>query len=583
MKVRASGPKSNVSLAAIGMSPQKWEVGGGTPFVGPSGKIFNEALATQKIHRTSVYVTNLCEFYIDDNDLYSVPKEIMDIERQRVFRELETVQPNCLIIMGGDTLDLLTATSIITKYNRKTGAPYLVTIGSKSGITKWRGSIISLTLPNGRSQKCVVAMHPAAFIRGQWKWLPLYKYIDVPRAVIQSSFPEVRVTKREAIVGPSFRTACDWLREANQQPWVSIDYEGRKHITCLGSGWTASQALCIPISRVGNPSYWTMTEELEIWRLWCALLQNPKVKKIAQNAAYEWIKSWLYGIYPNPLGCDTMHMHHCLYPDFGGIMDEWSKRKRDIDNPGHGLALLTSQYTDQPYYKDDGRHWTPELGEELFWQYNCTDVMVTFEIAMKEISELRGLGLWDTYIQNYLTPFEPSMRMEWYGVLQDIARRDAARITMKQEIGDYAAKLKGLTGYEIITKAEKKGGKPKPGILNLASPKQMQHWLYVEKGYKARVNRKTGNVTVDKDAIQALAIHHNDDSLRIITKMKQAQDLINDVIDAKVDEAGCLHCHHKLGGTNGTRWSTTESILGSGTNLQNLPRQGIARSLFLPG
>jgi len=53
-----------------------------------------------------------------------------------------------------------------------------------------------------------------------------------------------------------------------------------------------------------------------------------------------------YGIYPNPLGCDTMHMHHCLYPDFGGIMDEWSKRKRDIDNPGHGLALLTSQYTD---------------------------------------------------------------------------------------------------------------------------------------------------------------------------------------------------------------------------------------------
>ncbi len=95
MKVKASGPKSNVALAAIGMSPQKWEVGGGTPFVGPSGKIFNEALSAQKIHRTSVYVTNLCEFYIDDNDLYSVPQEIMDREIQRVHRELETVQPNC--------------------------------------------------------------------------------------------------------------------------------------------------------------------------------------------------------------------------------------------------------------------------------------------------------------------------------------------------------------------------------------------------------------------------------------------------------------------------------------------------------
>src|SRR5258708_6677433 len=206
-KVKASGPKSNVKLAAIGMSPQKWEVGGGSPFVGPSGKIFNEALANCKVHRTSVYVTNLCEFYIDDNDLYSVPQEIMDRERERVFRELETVQPNCLIIMGGDTLDLLTATSVVTKYNRKTGAPYLATIGAKQGITKWRGSIISLTLPSGHIQKCIVAMHPAAFIRGHWKWLPLYKYIDVPRASTQSSFPQVKLTTSDAIVGPSFRKA----------------------------------------------------------------------------------------------------------------------------------------------------------------------------------------------------------------------------------------------------------------------------------------------------------------------------------------------------------------------------------------
>src|SRR5258708_35875615 len=97
------------------MSPQKWEVGGGTPFVGPSGKIFNEALANCKVHRTSVYVTNLCEFYIDDNDLYSVPQEIMDREREREFRELETVQRDWLIIMRVDSVALLTATSIETK------------------------------------------------------------------------------------------------------------------------------------------------------------------------------------------------------------------------------------------------------------------------------------------------------------------------------------------------------------------------------------------------------------------------------------------------------------------------------------
>src|SRR5437016_3295533 len=328
------------------MSPQKWELGGGQPFSGPSGKIFNEALSSSKTNRAAVYVTNLCEFFIDDNDLYSVPKEILESERARVFAELDAVRPNCLLVMGGDTLHLLTG---------------------KQGIIKWRGSIFELALPSGRKQKCVAAMHPASFIRGQWKWLPLYKYIDVPRAVTQSSFSEMKLTPRSAIVGPSFRHACEYLTEANQQEYVAIDYEGLSHITCLGSGWGTSEAMSIPMSRVGSPSYWTQEEEIRLLNLWCNLLQNLKVKIIAQNAAYEWIKSWLYGIYPATLGCDTMLMHHCLYPDWGGITDEWSKRKRDIDNPGHGLALITSQYTDQPFYKDEGRHWRPEAGEEAFW------------------------------------------------------------------------------------------------------------------------------------------------------------------------------------------------------------------------
>src|SRR5574337_1304922 len=154
--VKASGPK-DAKLAAIGMSPQKWELADGIPFTGASGKIFNETISAHKFHRSQVFVTNLCEFFIDDNNLYSVPKEILDNERRRVFAELDSVQPNCLLIMGGDTLHLLTG---------------------KRGITKWRGSIFEIQTPSGRKQKCVAAMHPASFIRGQWKWLRIFKYID---------------------------------------------------------------------------------------------------------------------------------------------------------------------------------------------------------------------------------------------------------------------------------------------------------------------------------------------------------------------------------------------------------------------
>lgn len=559
LRVPASGPKS-AKLAAIGMSPQKWELADGIPFMGPSGKIFNEALATSKVSRASVFVTNMCNFYIDDNDLYSVPSEIMDAERFRVFNELEQVKPNCLFIMGGDTLWFLTG---------------------KDGIQKWRGSIFELTLPSGRKQKCIAAMHPASFLRGQWKWMPLFKYIDVPRAVTQSSFADLRLTPRAAIVGPSFRQAREYIIESNQKEWVSIDYEGTSHITCLGLGWTATEAMCVPLSRVGSPSYWTLEEEMELWRLWCVLLQNPKVKKIAQNAAYEWIKSWLYGVYPNPLGLDTMLAHHCLYPDWGGAFDEWTKRKRNPDNPGHGLALITSQYTDQPFYKDEGRHWRPEAGEIAFWRYNCLDVMVTFESAMKMIEELRHNGLWDTYIRSYNEILEPSLRMEWYGIQIDLTRKEEARVELMKEIEEARSALQDSIKMRVITKAEKKGQKPQIDVLNLASPVQMKAF-FTKRGYKIPLKRETGRPTLDKDALARLAIRHSDPDIGFMLTMKKTQDLINDVIDQELDESGRIHCHFKLGGTNGTRWSSTESILGSGTNLQNLPRQGVARSLFLP-
>lgn len=544
------------------------------PFTGPSGRIFNDALAASKLSRDKVYVTNLCGFYIDDNDLFSVPCEILESERSRVFAELDSVKPNCLLIMGAQTLVLLME-GYVGPWKSKTQ----IRAAARWGITKWRGSIIPLTLPSGRIQKCVAAHHPAGFIRGQWKWLPIFKYIDVPRAVIQSSFSEMRSTSREAIVGPSFKMAQNYLIEASTKASVSIDYEGRKHITCLGVGWNSQQAISIPLSRVGNPSYWSVEEECQIWRLWCALLQNPKVKKIAQNAPYEWIKSWMYGIYPSNLGCDTMSLHHCLYPDFGGVTDEWSKKKRDIDNPGHGLAFITSQYTDQPFYKDDGRHWLPEHGEKAFWRYNALDVMVTFEAAMKMQAEACSAGLWDFYQSNYLDTFETTLRMEWQGIAIDVDARERERGAALARLTASRAQLALLTGMRI---EDTKGAKPQIGTLNLASPKQVLQWLTNVKKYKIRLNRKTGKPTVDKDTLQMLLAKHDDPALRCALEIRKEQDFISDNLDTEIDNENRMHSHVKQGGTNGTRWSTAESILGGGRNFQNLPRQGPARSLFLP-
>src|SRR5678816_3443964 len=105
-RVPASGPE-NAKLMAIGMSPAKNELSEGKPFVGYSGRIFNDALASSKVRRETVYVTNVCGFYIDDNNLYSVPEEILRNELGRVHNEIDKVKPNVLFIMGAQTLVLL--------------------------------------------------------------------------------------------------------------------------------------------------------------------------------------------------------------------------------------------------------------------------------------------------------------------------------------------------------------------------------------------------------------------------------------------------------------------------------------------
>src|SRR5439155_21159123 len=174
--------------------------------------------------------------------------------------------------------------------------------------------------------------------------------------------------------------------------------------------------------------------------------------------------------------------------------------------------------------------------------YNALDVMVTYESAMKMMNELRSCGLWDTYVENYLGCFEPALRMEWYGTPIDTVRRAEARVTLVNEVNEMQRELQDIIKMRVITKVEKKGDKPQAYTLNLASSKQMQAF-FTARGYKIPVHRKTGRPSLDKDALGKLAVKHNDSAIKLMLRMKQVQDLINDVIDQPLDANNNIHCH----------------------------------------
>lgn len=549
MTVPASGPK-NAKIAIVGMAPAREEVATGIPFMGASGQILNKSLAKLGVERKDVYVTNIHDSFLQPgSSLFSLPALVREASVRRLKNELEQVGPNIVIPLGDEPLRL---------------------ICNLSGIQKWRGSILPSTLVPGL--KAVPSVHPAWIVRGMWKWEPVFTHIDLKRAVEESHDDKLILPERRAITGPSLNTCLDYIRECSKHEILSVDIEvygysktGTGEIACIGIGFSSDEALCIPLVRSGGVPYWGVFEEARIWRALSVLLQDKSIKKVGQNLAFEWIYFWLHNIYPSNMWIDTMLLHHTLYPDFGGTEDAWG-RKSKKDEPGHSLAFINSQYTKTPYYKDDGRRWVPGLGDHAFWKYNCMDVMVTLECALKEKAEAETEGLWEFYEQYQQRPFIHSSRMEWFGVGIDLEKRALASVELLHHAEEVQDRINQRLGY----------------ALNVNSPKQMMELLYKKLDFKVKKKRSTGKPTADKETLRVFAEQSQNEVLLWIQNLRATLDLKGDIVDQKLGSDNRMHTHYKQGGTDSNRWSSTKSILGTGTNLQNVPRAGIARQLFLP-
>ena len=549
MQVKASGPR-NAKIAIVGMAPAREEVATGAPFMGASGQILNKSLAKLGVKRSDVYVTNVHDSFLQPGtSLFSLPEATRQISVARLKRELEQLSPNVCIPLGDEPLYFLTGLR---------------------GIQKWRGSVLPSTLVGGL--KCVPSVHPAWIVRGMWKWEPVFTHIDLARAIAESSTSELTLPVRNAITGPTLNTVLDYIEECSKHGTLSVDIEvygytatGTGEIACVGIGFRNDETLCIPFTRSGGIPYWSVHDEARIWQALAGLLQNPTIKKVGQNLAFEWIYFWLHHIYPTNMWIDTMLLHHTLYPDFGGTENIWGQRHTS-DSPGHSLAFINSQYTRTPYYKDDGRRWTPGMGDHAFWRYNCMDVMVTLECSAALKKEAEEEGLWDFYIEYQQRPFLHSARMEWFGVGIDLEKRAATSIELTKQIREIQDRIDQRLGY----------------TLNVNSPKQMNELLYKKMGLKVKMKHGTKRPTADKETLRNFAEQTQDEVLLWIQELRQVRDLKGDIVDQPLGQTGRMHTHYKQGGTDSNRWSSTKSILGTGTNLQNVPRSGIARHLFVP-
>lgn len=535
----------NAKIWLIGEAPGEQEEKQGRPFVGGSGSILEGMLQTVGIKRSEVYIDNVIQrrppgndfsIFYKDKGRKNQSEELL--ERHRQIKELiSDYKPNVVVALGNEALRALT---------------------DKNQITHWRGSLLDCG-----GVKVVPTIHPAMVMR-QYEYRPIV-ILDLQRAKKESLSPTFPPSYQDRfILNPTFEKVIETLKFLESQEYISFDIEtGSEQILCIGFGWSKEDSICIPITYSGT-SWWTAEEEFAIIKQVRLLFTNSRPKFIAQNAQFDLVylaDKWGVDIAKVNLWMDTMIAFHCVYPEL----------KR-------GLSFLTSVYTNRHYYKD----MPGTGGPDVLWKYNCLDTVATYECAMEIRKEAEEFGTLTFYQENSHKLIKPLIQMQRRGVCIDLKKREAIDVCLSNDVDKMCKRLYTAVGYE----------------LNPNSPKQMKEFLYSElklpPQYKKNV-KKEEVLTVDEDALEELFKKYNNPIFKLIEDIRKVRKILSTYIRAELEHDGRLKCSfiiggnmkdedgkEKAGGTETGRLSSRENVYGRGTNLQNIPRGPIVRSIFIP-
>ena len=540
----------NRKIVFIGEAPGMYEVREKRPFVGPAGSILAQCMQHAGIARQECYITNVFKmpvkksggtWKIGTDIVYHAGRGFTEAGRQWVDalrQELKDSEANIYVPMGEAAICAL--------------------LGMQK-VLKVRGSIYSTDFW-GDGRKCMPCIHPAAAIDRQGSageaggsFIRRYFIIyDLRRAKQQSEFPEVHYPEAKFITNPSYAETLWWLEDFNRWPELAVDVEVyNQEISCFGVG-TKDTVLVVPFT-MGNKDYWTLEQECQIWLAIDKLMQNKEVRKVFQNGLFDmWVLLRNNNIFVRGPVDDTMIAWQILYPDV-----EFKK----------SLDVIASVYTLWPYYKDEFKIWTKrQLTKDIhgdmkiLWDYNGKDVAATAESITPLRGEIARADNIDTY-QRTVASYPPALYMQLRGIKANRVRLEKLKAEIAVRIDELQEELNTVAGR----------------ALNPNSPKQLREHFYGTLGITPYLSPKTKRVTVDDNALKRMCKATTKrpavKEAKIIREIRSLKKLKGTYLDIEFDPDDRLRCSINVVGTKNGRWSTGQTLFGTGTNMQNLPQQ----------
>lgn len=501
----------------------------GLPFQGSAGAELRRMLADAGIPIEECYMTNLFNFRPasgSGEEYFDFKKKkpiggICDAQKARLLVELDMVQPNIIICLGG-----LALWSFI----------------GDSAISTWRGSMLTF-----QNRKLIPTYHPSQIMR-MWEWRA-FAIRDLTRAAGEYKTKEYELRKYSFIVRPEYDAVMEQLwhltaRADSGELKLSVDLETRLgFMACIGIAWSQTSAMCIPLMCVESlEGYWTAERELAITLAVRDLLTHPNVRVVGQNFLYDaqyFAKE--HGYVPN-LTDDTMFMQHTLFPGLP-----------------KGLDFLASMYCkDYTYWKAEGKTWDASMPEEQLWEYNCKDACFTYEISdvLPQVLINSNLTSQYTFLMNM---WQRALTIMLRGVRIDRQYRQDLIVTLMEEIAEREVRLAKMVGHP----------------LNPKSPLQMRKFFYDDCKLPVQYSRKgTRGVTCDDEALQRLSRREPliAPVCKTIAELRSLGVFLSTFVLAKLSEDGRMRSSFNPAGTETFRFSSSKDAFDSGANLQNIPK-----------
>ena len=355
----------------LGEAPSYEEVAAGKPFVGPSGRELDRILRDADVPRHEAWITNVCKYQVPSNEVdgRKVPFHVraknagidMDQQLAELRTELDEIKPNCILALGGTALWALSG---------------------KTKISEQRGSIL-----RGMGYKFVPTYHPAHLLHstggGEIKgyWNRQVMIFDSKRAYTESASPLLELPNRTIQICRNSGELYHFLQQYPGKRLMATDIEAGGHCLpiCVGLAFNKYHSMVVPLWNWGGISDIPTADLASIWIMLARVLWENDI--VGQNFNYDRDKLRRLGFSIKRIHSDTLLKAFAINPELP-----------------KGLAFLTSIYTREPFYKDDGMY-EGELRDLLL---GCgRDSCVTYEINEAMNADLDELGVRKFY-ENFL-------------------------------------------------------------------------------------------------------------------------------------------------------------------------------------